>query len=67
MARKALELAGIAAAKLQTAKNEIIAAGDPETISWALDRFREVEEMLRGVVAYDDTSPGEVEAKSEAA
>jgi len=67
MARKALELAGNAAAKLQTAKNEIIAAGDPETISWALDRFREVEEMLRRVVAYDDASPSEVEAESEAA
>jgi hypothetical protein len=67
MARKALELAGIAAAKLQAAKHEIIAAGDPETISWAIDQFRDVEEMLRRVIGYDDTSAGEVEAESEAA
>ena len=67
MARKASELAEIAAPKLQMAKDEVITAGDPETIAWALDRFHEVEEMLRRVMAYGDISAGEIEAGSEAA
>ena len=67
MARKTSELANIAAAKLQMAKSEIIASGDPETISWALDQFRGVEEMLRRVMAYGDAPSDEVEAQSEAA
>ncbi|MCW2286792.1 hypothetical protein M2323_004597 [Rhodoblastus acidophilus] len=67
MVRKGLELAGITAAKLQAAKDGIIAAGDAETISWAIDQFRDVDEMLRRVIGYDDTSASEVEAESEAA
>jgi len=64
MARKAVELAGIAAAKLQAAKNEVIAAGDPETISWALDQFRHAEEMLRRVMGYVDAPSGEAESEA---
>jgi hypothetical protein len=58
MARKASELAEIAAAKLQTAKDEIIATCDYETIAWALDLFRQTDELLRRVMADCDAPSG---------
>ena len=67
MARIASELAEMATVNLQAARDQVIATGDPETISWALDQFREAEELLRRVMADGDTPSGEVEAESEAA
>ena len=67
MARIASELAEMATVNLQAARDEVIGTGDPETISWALDQFREAEELLRRVMADGDTPSGEVEAESEAA
>jgi hypothetical protein len=67
MARIASDLAGIAAAKLQTAKDEVIATGDPESISWALDQFRQAEALLRRVIAGGDNSSSRLGAESGAA
>ncbi|WP_184422083.1 hypothetical protein [Rhodoblastus sphagnicola] len=67
MTRKGSELAGIAAAKLQTAKDEIIATGDSETIAWALDQFHQAEALLRRVMADCDAPSGEVKGATEAA
>jgi hypothetical protein len=60
MASKASELAGIASIHLQIAKDEIIATSDPETISWALDQFRQAEALLRLLMADCDISSGKV-------
>jgi hypothetical protein len=67
MARIASELAEMAAVNLRVARDEVIATGDPETISWALDQFREAEDFLRRVMADCDTPSGKVEDESEAA
>ena len=67
MARIASELAEMATVNLQAARDEVIATGDLETISWALNQFRQAEELLRRVMADGDTPSGEVEAESEAA
>jgi ATP-dependent Zn protease len=67
MARKASELAESAAVTLQVARDEVIATGDPETISWALDQFRQAEALLQRVIADCDAPPGEVKGATEAA
>jgi hypothetical protein len=67
MARKASELAEIAAATLRMARDEVIAAGDPEAIAWATDQFRKVEEMLRRVMAYGDAPSADVKRATDAA
>ncbi|MBB4201003.1 hypothetical protein GGD83_004833 [Rhodoblastus sphagnicola] len=60
MARVESELAETAAVTVQVARDQVIAAGDPETIAWALDQFREAEALLRRVTADCDGPPGEV-------
>ena len=60
MAREASELAEMAIVNLQVARDEIIATGDPETISWALDRLREAQALLRRVMTDCDSPLGEV-------
>jgi hypothetical protein len=67
MARKASELAEIAAVTLQVASDEVIASGDPETISWALDQFHQAEALLRRVIAGDDNPSRRLGAESGAA
>jgi hypothetical protein len=67
MARKASELAEIAAATLRMARDEVIATGDPEAIAWALDEFHQAEALLRRVMAYGDSPSGEVKGATEAA
>jgi anti-sigma factor ChrR (cupin superfamily) len=66
MANKTGELADMAAGRLQMAKDEILAAGDAETLAWALDRFREAEALLRRILG-DQAPSGESAAGSEAA
>ncbi len=60
MTRKASELAEMAALSLQVARDEVIATGDPETISWALDQLREAEALLLRVMTDCDSPLGEV-------
>lgn len=60
MARNVSELAEMAAVNLQVARDEVIATGDPETISWALDRLREAEALLRRVMTDCDSPLDEV-------
>jgi hypothetical protein len=67
MSRKASEVAEMAAVTLQVARDEVIATGDPESISWALDQFRQAEALLRRVIAGGDSPSGEAEGATEAA
>lgn len=67
MARKTSELAEIACIKLRAAKDEIIATGDRETISWALDQFRLAEALLRRITGDDDIPAADFASDSEAA
>ena len=50
----------MAAVNLQVARDEVIATGDPETISWALDQLREAEALLRRLMTDCDSPLGEV-------
>jgi hypothetical protein len=54
MTPKALELAEIASIVLMIVKDEVIASGDPEVISWARDQFRNVEAWVGRLVVEAD-------------